>query len=189
MNILVLYGTSEGQTRKIAVFLADQLKARGLQVTLRNITDNANAIQLSSFDGAIIAARVHAGTYQRDVTSFVARNSHALADMPAAFLSVSMSAAALRPGDMERAEDYVDNFVRRTGWTPNRIVQVAGARLYTRHNAIGRWILGLVDRHMLDTHRDYEWTDWEQLKRFAEEFVTIALETRRHVQSVGESVD
>lgn len=188
MNILVLYGTSEGQTRRTATFVADRLKARGLKVSLRDITDNAETIELSTFDGAIIAARVHAGRYQRAVTAFATRHNRALTDMPAAFLSVSMSAAGLRPGDMERAENYADRFVRKTGWTPNRVLHVAGARLYTRHNAIGRWILGLVDRHLLDTSQDHEWTDWEQLKRFAEDFVAITLEAGRHVRSVGERV-
>lgn len=189
MNVLILYGTSEGQTRKISSFLADQLRAKGLQVTLRDITDNVETIQLDDFDGAIIAARVHAGSYPNRIVDFVTRNRRALTDTPAAFLSVSMSAAALRPGDMEAAERYADKFVRRTGWMPNRILQVAGARLYTHHNAVSRWILGLVDRHRLDTSRDYEWTDWEQLKRFADEFVAITLDTSRHHEVVAEPLN
>src|SRR3569833_2334700 len=115
MNILILYGTSEGQTRKVASFLADQLWAQGLQVTLRNITDNVETIQLDDFDGIIVAARVHAGSYPRPIVDFVARNRRALTDTPGAFLSVSMSAAALRPGDKEAAERYVAKFVRGTG--------------------------------------------------------------------------
>jgi menaquinone-dependent protoporphyrinogen oxidase len=179
MNILVLYGTSEGQRRKIGAFVADRLRQQGQQVALRNIVDQAASINLAGFDGVILAARIHAGMYQRRVIRFATRNNRALAAMPTAFLSVSMAAANLRPGDMQAAERYVENFVRKTGWAPNRVLQVAGARLYTRHNAIGRWILGLVDRHLLDTDRDYEWTDWSQLERFASEFATDVLETHR----------
>lgn len=170
MRILVLYGTSEGHTQKVATFVAALLRQRGHDVSLLDPREQPVTLRLPDFDAAIIAARVHAGLYQRRIMRFVRNNRPWLDTVPNAFLSVSMMAANLRLGDMARAEGYVTRFVRRTGWTPRRIVHVPGARLYTRHNAIGRWILGVVDRNLLDTARDHIWTDWAALERFAETF-------------------
>lgn len=39
MNVLIIYGTIEGQTRKIATFLADHVRQRGENVTLIDSTD------------------------------------------------------------------------------------------------------------------------------------------------------
>ena len=174
MRILVLYGTSEGQTAQIASFVADRLRQQGEDVVLVDVLRPPPGLRAGDFDAAIVAARVHAGRYQRQIVRFGRENRDALDAIPNAFLSVSMSAADLRPGDMERAEGYVRAFVRQAGWRPHQTLQVAGARLYTRHNALGRWILGLVDRKALDTTRDHVWTDWAALDRFAAGFAATA---------------
>jgi menaquinone-dependent protoporphyrinogen oxidase len=83
--------------------------------------------------------------------------------MPNAFVSVSMSAAGHVPGDAERVKSYAAHFEAHTGWTPKQVAHVAGARKYTTHNALGRWILGIVDGHRYDTAQDHEFTDWSAL--------------------------
>jgi menaquinone-dependent protoporphyrinogen oxidase len=177
MRILILYGTSEGQTRKIASFVADRCRAAGHDVKLVDATDRHTSVRAADFDATIIAARVHAGTYQRAVLAFARDNRHILGIMPNAFLSVSMSAARLSPMDGTRLESYIAGFTRRTGWSPEQVLHVAGARLYTRHNAVGRWIFGLIDGHRFPTDRDHEWTNWRALERFADEFLARARDT------------
>lgn len=174
MRILILYGTSEGHTQKIATFVGDLLARRGHLVTTVDVVHRPTALRVADFDATIIAARVHAGLYQSQLVRLVESNRRTLAAMPNAFLSVSMSAANLQPGDLERAKRYVDSFIRRTGWQPRVVVQVAGARLYTRHSAISRWILGLVDRKAFDTSKDHVWTDWDALGQFADDFAEAA---------------
>jgi menaquinone-dependent protoporphyrinogen oxidase len=174
MRILILYGTSEGQTRKIAGFVADRCRTAGHEVELADATDRHSSVRAADFDAAIIAARVHAGAYQRAVVAFARDNRHILGIMPNAFLSVSMSAARLSPMDGTRLESYVAGFTRRSGWAPEQVLHVAGARLYTRHNAVGRWILGLIDGHRFPTDRDHEWTDWPALERFTGQFLARA---------------
>lgn len=170
MRVLILYGTSEGHTRKIATFVGDHLTRRGHVVTTADVLRPPAALRLVDFDALIIAARVHAGVYQNQLVHLVESNRRRLAAMPTAFLSVSMSAANLQPGDRERAQSYTDGFIRRTKWQPRMVVHVAGARLYTRHGAITRWILGLVDRKAFDTAKDHVWTDWDGLAQFADDF-------------------
>jgi menaquinone-dependent protoporphyrinogen oxidase len=182
MNIMVLYGTSEGQTRKVARYVADQLREYGVDVTVRNILDEPQNIKISGYDAVILAGRVHAGQYQRQLVKFIREHRSEVSAIPNAFLSVSMSAAGLRPGDMERAQGYAAALANQTGWAPLFTEHVAGARLYTRHNAVARWLLGLVDGNRFDTSRDHEWTDWNELRLFAEIFVKEV--TVRGVQSL-----
>ncbi len=40
MKVLIVYGTTEGQTRKIASFLKDETEKLGHQVTLTDSTNN-----------------------------------------------------------------------------------------------------------------------------------------------------
>lgn len=174
MRILILYGTSEGQTQKVATFVGDRLAHGGHVVTTVDVMHRPMAVRVADFDATIIAARVHAGVYQSRLVHLVESNRRKLAAMPNAFLSISMSAADLRRGDLERAKGYVAGFIRRTRWQPRLVVQVAGARLYTRHTPITRWILGLVDHRAFDTSKDHVWTDWVALAKFADDFAELA---------------
>ena len=163
MRVLVLFGTSEGHTEKIAHFLSDRFSGQGHQVAMADARDLPVDLDPVSHDLVIIAARVHAGSYPRAVLGFVRRHREALQMMPTAFISVSMAAACHRPGDAEREAQYVAQFIAKTGWTPRHIHHAAGARLYTKHSALTRWILGIVDRHRYDTSCDHEFTDWGKL--------------------------
>jgi len=171
MKILVVYGTSEGQTAKVATVMTERFRASGHEPTLIDVKRLPIVFNVRDFDAAVVAARVHAGRYPRRIANFVRANRAALEAMPNAFVSVSMSAAKLVPGDEGRIAKYADDFIALSGWAPNRIFQVAGARFYTRHNRVTRWILGLVDQHRYDTSRDHEWTDWASVKRYADECI------------------
>ena len=173
MRVLVLFVTSEGQTRKIARFVSDRLAERSHEVAMVDGRDSSADPEPAAYDLVIIAARVHAGAYPRSLLRFVRRRRDALQSMPTAFISVSMAAARHRPGHAEREAEYVDRFVAKTGWTPGHIHHAAGARLYTRHNAFTRWILGIVDGHRYDTGRDHAFTDWEKLAGFVDGIVAV----------------
>ena len=93
MNILVLYGTSEGQTRKIAEYSAECLRGRQHDIVLADVAADSSQLDLSAFDAAIVASRVHAGRHHRAIIAFARRHHQLLAAMDTALLSVSMSAA------------------------------------------------------------------------------------------------
>lgn len=138
MRVLILFGTSEGHTRKIARFLSDRLAGQGHEVRMADAGNLPADLDPESNDRVVVAARVHAGSYPRTVLGFARRHRAALQKLPAAFISVSMAAAGHRPGDAEREAGYVERFIVRTGWTPLFTHRAAGARLYTKHNALPR---------------------------------------------------
>ncbi|RYD63872.1 MAG: hypothetical protein EOP84_33230 [Verrucomicrobiaceae bacterium] len=181
MDILLIYGTAEGQTRKITQFAAQCLKDLGHSTTVIEVNTTA-VIDMDRFDAVILAAPVHAGRHYAAVTAVVRAHRNSLEQKPNAFLSVSMSAARSSPKDEERLMDYRSSLIRNTGWTPSEYHDVAGARLYTRHNPFTRWILGMVDRWRYDTSRDHEFTDWGELRTFSQRW-SEAVGQRVHIQA------
>ena len=169
-KIFLTYGTTEGQTAKIAEFVADVLRDHDLDVTTLDVKDTAGTIP-DGYDGVLVGASIHMRKHDKHVVDFVKKNQDTLARVPAAFFSVSLAAA----GDDSEARSYVEAFVEETGWRPHRVAVFGGALLYTQY--------GFVKRHMLkhivrdkpgdfstDLSHDYVYTEWDGVKRFAEHF-------------------
>lgn len=176
-HILIVYGTTDGHTRKIAQVLAEDLRANLCCV---DIVDAAGMLRDQSpegYDGVIVAASVHIGDYQKTVTRWVAHHAPMLNIMPSAFLSVSLAVVERRAQARTEIITIMERFLERSGWRPTMTRMVAGALLYTRY--------GWLKRHMMkrivekaggdtDTTRDYEYTDWNDLRDFAGEFAERA---------------
>jgi len=174
MNLLLVYGTTEGQTRKVIQFVADHLAQLGHYTQILNAIDATPAIDPRDFDAVIIAASVHEGRYQSAVIHFTREHLAAIATRPNSFLSVSLAAAGDDKEDVEGLKKCVANFTHETGWTPNATLHVAGAFRYTSYNFLKRWAMKYIAYRKggpKDTSRDYELTDWDALARFVNSFV------------------
>jgi menaquinone-dependent protoporphyrinogen oxidase len=172
-GILVLYGTTEGQTRKIARFIADRLTARGSEVTLIDAAEAEAELDPRAFGAAVIAASLHAGHYQSAVVDFVRRHRDALDVMPTAFVSVSLSAASHDADDLDGLARCLADFEHRTRWTPREVHHAAGAFRFTQYDFLKRWALKYIAYRKgqpTDTSRDYELTDWDALGTFVDRF-------------------
>lgn len=166
MKVLVLYGTTEGQTRKIAEFLAKHLRDIGDAVTLVDATGDTSLVDLRAYDAAIVAASLHAGQYQGPVVHFVRANHAWLNLMPSAFVSVSLSAAGTDPEDLKGIADCAERFKAETSWTMPEVHQVAGAFRFTEYDFFKRWVLKLIAWEKgvkVEPGKDVELTDWDAL--------------------------
>ncbi len=173
MRVLIFYGTTEGQTRKIAHFVADRVEAVGHMAIVVDAADAASDFEIPPVDAAIIAASVHVGHYQSAVQHVIKANCDRLAAIPTLFLSVSLAAAG-DGSDLEDIGHCADRFLRATGWAPARVEHVAGAFKYTEYDFFKRWAMKYIAlRHgqPTDTSRDYELTDWPGLESTVEEFL------------------
>ena len=81
-SFLVVYGTSEGQTAKVANTIEEVLSEERHTVTTLHVSE---ALTVNDFDGVILGAFVHNGRCQPEVTAFVSEHSDTLNSMPAAF--------------------------------------------------------------------------------------------------------
>jgi menaquinone-dependent protoporphyrinogen oxidase len=175
MKILLVYASTEGQTQKVAGFVADRLSKMDHRAQVVNATDAAAAtLDPKQFDAVIIAGSVHAGHYQASILHFVKRNLPAIDSRPNAFLSVSLAAASDDKDDIDGIRHCVDAFIEQTGWRPKRIHHVAGAFRYTSYDFLKRWAMKYIAHRKgapTDTRRDYELTDWADLARFVDSFL------------------
>lgn len=175
MNILILYGTTEGQTQKIAEWATKHVGGRGHHVELRDSASLASDSGLVTFHAFIIAASVHQERHQDTVTNFVTAHRELLNNKPSAFVSVSLSAALEK--EKPDAQRYVDRFVSVTGWHPRMTLLLGGALRFTDYDYYEEQIVKFIVMKHVDaasSGRDHEFTDWDALTRFLDEFLDMA---------------
>lgn len=172
MSVLIAYGTSEGQTRKIANFVASRIRELGHEAVTHDTADYLGELRLEDFDRMIVAGSVHERGHQEGLELFVLSYRQILEARPTMFLSVSLS-AAFEDGCGE-ANGYVEKFLDSTGWKPTRRLLVAGA---LRHGEYGYYKKMIVKHQVLKDHAltnpetDQEFTDWNALEKAVVDFV------------------
>jgi menaquinone-dependent protoporphyrinogen oxidase len=160
-QILVVYGTTEGHTRKVAAAMARTLRAAGADVDVVNAASRGLDPRPDEYAAVIVAASVHAGSYQAAVRSWVKAHAVCLAVLERSAKADEQLALILR------------QFYDATGWQPTESKIVAGALLYRQYNWLKRWLMKrIVTRAKgdTDTSRDYEYTDWQDLAVFTARF-------------------
>jgi menaquinone-dependent protoporphyrinogen oxidase len=175
MNFLIVYGTTEGQTRKISEFAGERIKSGGHTVTIVDATsDAARELKLRGFDGVIVAASLHVGMYQAAVEDFVRSRHDTLNGMRTAFYAVSLAAASKDSTDLTGVEKCVERFLTATSWRPGAVHHVVGAFRYTRYDFFKRWAMKLIAHEKgvsTDTSHDLELTDWIEVASITDAFV------------------
>jgi menaquinone-dependent protoporphyrinogen oxidase len=164
-HVLIIYGTSYGQTNRVTQRLAQVLEGCGHDVTPRRGDLRNDDLHLDAFDAVVIAASVIRGRHQGYIRKFTRTNAATLNRLPTAFVSVC-GAAQNSP---DEARKYVDAFLHETGLKPALVRSFAGAIAYTRYGPVTRWIMKRISRSKgdpIDTSRDYELTDWNEVDRF-----------------------
>jgi len=176
MKLLLVYGTTEGQTQKIARFVVDHLARERHQTQVVNAVDaTAASADPREFDVVMIAASLHAGHYQTAVIHFIKKHLACIDARPNAFLSVSLATASKDEDDVQGLDRCVRDFAQQTGWTPQHIHHVAGAFRYSSYDFLKRWAMKYVAYRKggpTDTSHDHELTDWADLARFVDTFCT-----------------
>ena len=173
-SMLIVYGTTEGQTRKIAEFIAAAARTRGVEVELVDSAAERAASVQPIYAAAVVCGSLHQHHYQASLLRFVTDNRSWLAGIPTAFVSVSLAAAMEDARGRTEMAGAADAFFAESGWTPVVTRHVAGALRYTEYDYFKRLIVRLLAKQHggdTDASLDHEYTDWEDLTRFVEEFV------------------
>lgn len=172
MKVLIAYGTTEGQTRKVAKAVADEVGKSGHSADLFHTADLPGDWRLDSFDKIVLAGSVHEERHQESLQNFVVANREVLDTKPTLFLSVCL-AAAFDDGEAE-AKSYIENFIADTGWRPARHLSVAGAVRHGEYGFYNEQILKhvvLEKRDLDDPEIDHEFTDWAALAKTVRKFI------------------
>ncbi len=176
MKLLIVYATTEGQTRKVARFAADHLIARGHSVEVLGAAD-ADGLVPAAYDGAILAGSIHAGRYQAPLVELARTHAAALDRMPNLFLSVSLSAAGRDEKDWQGLETVLEAFRDDSGWKPKRVEHVAGALRYSQYDFLRYWAMRWIASQRGQKHQgdeDVEFTDWQKLAALLDDWAGAA---------------
>ena len=173
-RILILYGTGEGQTRKVANRIAEVAGGRGHEVEMVKGNKAPADFSPKGFDAAIIGTSIHMGLHQISVKKLVKANRNDFNNMPCAYFCVCLTAISDKPQDKMQVEKYINDFKGYTGLQPVLTAVFAGALRYPYYNFIKRFMVKLVARRIgadTDTKREFEYTNWQAVDRFAEGFL------------------
>jgi len=166
-NILILYSTTDGHTRKICEFLQQFFEQQANQVTLQSIDDAAD-IDPDAYDKIVLGASIRYGKHAKPVYDFVRKNQSQLDSMPNAFFSVNL--VARKPGRNTRESNpYVKRFLRQITWEPKQLAIFAGKLDYPRYSFWDRKIIQMImwmTRGPTDPAAVVEFTDWDQVEAF-----------------------
>ncbi len=182
-KIYIAYTTSEGQTAKIAEYIADVARTRGCEADTADIGTSMGRIP-SGYNGVIVGSSIHVGKHDKHASEYVRQNRDDLNQIPSAFFSVSLSAH----GDEENAERYVKDFEENTGWHPAKVGIFGGALPYTKYGFFKRHMMKNIAGHMpgqlgTDISRDYVYTEWDGVERFTEHFLEELTATSGEIPS------
>ena len=168
-RILIIYGTSYGQTEKIARRIAAGLEQRECTIELCNAADGQPMAPLQHYDAFVVGSSIIATGHQPAIKDFVEKNVSVLNQLPSAFFQVSASAGSTLPESRRAAEEILQKFIAEHGWTPVLSASLAGAINFTKYNFFLKAFMKRASAKnggSTDTSRDHEYTDWDEVDRF-----------------------
>lgn len=189
MKFLILYGTKQGQTRKIAQSIADHLVRKGNSVDLIDSQNIKKTIIPLHYDAILVGASIHASGYPKKLKKWIQTNHTVLNQMPSAFFSVCLGILQKEERVQSEVRAIMQNLFSETKWTPTTSTIFAGALSYSQYN----WFLKRVMKRIAekagvetDTSRDYEYTNWGDVTAFTERF---SQSLKQPLQTKSQAVD
>jgi menaquinone-dependent protoporphyrinogen oxidase len=174
MKVLIVYGTTDGMTARIAERMAQTLCRGAHAVEVVSAAVPPAGLDPGAFDAILVGASLHAGGYQRAARRFVKQHLAALHKAKSAFFSVCLAIASKDPNEREAAWSVARALPARLGWMADDIAVFAGALMFSRYGFWRRFAMTRIARKELgdvDPTRDHVFTDWEAVDRFALDFV------------------
>ena len=172
MNILILYGSFDGQAGKIARRMGEVIGRGGHAVEVADVRQGRVQELIAAADALVVGGAIRYGHHPAALERVVRDNRATIEKLPNAFFSVCMSAAGPK-ANPATAWGYVDEFITRTKWQPGRIGSFAGALRWSRYNPLIKLLMRFIVKMAggdTDTSADREYTDWNAVERFAAEF-------------------
>lgn len=173
-RVLILYASETGQTAKVAERMAQQMRDKGQTVDSFELDSLPSEVDIEAYDGILIGAPVRMMKFPKSVVHFVRRNRDKLVARNAGFFVVCMAVAASKPKAHQDLEKWIASFISETGWQPAKQAVFAGAVMYAKYDFVTRMIMKKIsadEGRSTDTSRDHEYTDWDQVAKFTEEYL------------------
>ncbi|GAM08109.1 protoporphyrinogen IX dehydrogenase [Geobacter sp. OR-1] len=166
-KILIIYSTTDGQTRKICDRLREVIEQQSHRATVISIQDEAQ-VDLASFDKVVIGASIRYGKHSPRIIEFIEKNRNLLENKPNAFFSVNVVARKPEKSKPEK-NPYLQKFLKRISWKPRMLAVFAGKIDFPSYRFFDRLMIRLImwiTKGPTDPKAIVEFTDWEQVDSF-----------------------
>lgn len=170
-EILIIYSTTDGQTKKICDRLEKVIEQQAHRVKVISIHEEAN-VDLAFFDKIIIGASIRYGKHNTRIVEFIEQNRILLENKANAFFSVNVVA---RKPEKSKPENnpYLQKFIKGISWKPRMLAVFAGKIDYPSYTFFDRLMIRLImwmTKGPTDPKAIVEFTDWEQVDSFGRTF-------------------
>ena len=168
-NTLIIYSSTDGHTKTICERLTSYLND-GDKIKIISI-DEAKKIELFAFNKIIIGASIRYGKHSKNLYKFVNSNKNVLDKIQSIFFSVNVVARKLEKSTPD-TNPYIKKFLKISNWRPKKIGVFAGKVDYPNYGFFDRYVIKFImflTKGPTDTSRSYEFTNWDNVKKFAQE--------------------
>lgn len=172
-KVLIIYGTTYGQTAKICDFIGNELKKLTHSADVFDSETIPQWVVPDDYDAVIVGASVISRGFQRHLKKWVKKNSTLLTKKPSAFFSVCLGILQVDEAVKQEEIKLVKELFFRTNWYPQLWTIFAGSLIYTKYNWIVRQVMRRISRKAggeTDMSHDYEYTNWDEVRKFTLDF-------------------
>ena len=170
MNSLIIYSTTDGQTKKICETLRDNsINKKSYEILS---LDEVFHEDVENYEKIIIGASIRYGRHNPRVYKFIENNKYVLEKKKSAFFSVNVVARKPEKNTPD-TNPYIRKFLRKTNWHPKKLGVFAGKIEYPKLGFINKNVIRFImfiTGGPTNTRNTYEFTDWQSVKRFIREF-------------------
>jgi len=171
-STLIIYSSTDGQTKnicsRIGEFLSNDIPAK--IISLSDATKN----DVEKYDRVIIGASIRYGKHRKELFEFIETNLDELTKKDNAFFSVNVVARKSEKNTPE-TNPYMQKFLLKTSWVPQRLAVFAGKIDYPKYNFFDKQMIRFimwVTKGPTNIKNTYEFTDWNKVDSFAKELIT-----------------
>ena len=163
---LITYSTVDGQTKEICKKISNL--SNNTFVEVLPISEVKN---IDQYEAIVIGASIRYGKYRKEVFEFIDNNIKQIENKDNAFFSVNVVARKLEKSSPE-TNPYIQKFLKKTNWVPKKIGVFAGKVDYPNYNLINKLVIRFImyiTNGPTDISRSHEFTNWDNIKKFAQE--------------------
>lgn len=169
MKSAIIYSSIDGQTKKICEVIKENLINNNEHEIIS--IENSSKLNIENYDCIIIGASIRYGKHSSKVMSFVKKNINLIKKQKTVFFSVNV-VARKKGKDTPDTNPYVQKFIKKTKWRPDKIGVFAGKVDYPKYNFFNKNIIRFImylTKGPTDISQTYEFTNWESVRNFAQE--------------------
>ena len=169
MKSLIIYSSTDGQTKKICEAIKENFNNKGFIEILP--LEDAFHLNINNYDQIILGASIRYGNYKSNLFKFIKNNIKILEIKNNAFFSVNV-VARKKEKNTPDTNPYIKKFLKKTNWRPKKIEVFAGKVDYPNYNFLNKLVIRFImfiTKGPTDISQTYEFTDWVKVKKFSKE--------------------